>query len=492
MQDVIVVGGGISGLVCAYQLKRLGRNVLLIDGSNRVGGVMKSESVDGFLFERGPNSFYITPEISELLDTIGISPYLVTADSSAPRFVYYKGKLRAVPVPTSPLKFLSSFLTTRLLSPLAKLRLFAEPFIAPSTSGQEQTIEEFITRRFGKQFHDVLVSSFVSGVYAGNTSELSAMASPPFSKLADLEAEHGSVIRGAFRSKKSASAKTGEPPRRSHQSCSFLNGLETLPKALHKALVNELLLNCKIHSIEFHNHAPQAHYTLEVEFCGDRQPIHTASLIIATPAYTAARLLDPLSDKLANTLDQIPYPPLASVALAFKESQLKLQPGTSLQGFGFLIPRSEGVRTLGCIWNSSLFPERAPQGYVTLTCFIGGSTDPEVLALSDDDIIRTVHKDLQQTLGVTGAPRVLGVTRWERAIPQYTLGHPSRRTEIEEQVGRYPGLYLTGNYLYGVSIGDCIGQAQRTAEQVEEFLERTIPPSTGVNQYPRTGSDLLL
>jgi oxygen-dependent protoporphyrinogen oxidase len=372
----------------------------------------------------------------------------------------------------------------------------AEPFIAPAPAGEEQTVEQFITRRFGKQFHDVLVSPFVSGVYAGDTTQLSAMAAKPFSKLADLEAEHGSVI-GSFihrllkrQREETPASSTKSSPRM--QLCSFIGGLEMLPRALGKNLVNESLLGCRIRSIEFHNHAPQAYYTLEVEFAGEVQPIHTASLVVATPAFSAASLLGPLSDKLAILLEKIPYPPLVSVALGYPENQIGVKKGDRLHGFGLLIPRSERMRTLGCIWNSSLFPERAPAGYTTLTSFIGGSTDPGILSLSDDEIVNTVHRDLQQVMGITAPPRVLGVTRWERVIPQYTLGFTERRQEIETYVGRYPGLFLAGNYLHGISLGDCVEWSRQVVEQVEEYLVRTIPPSTGVTPSPRTGSDLLL
>lgn len=485
MQDAIIIGGGISGLVCAYQLRRLGRNVLLIDTSQRAGGAMKTETKDGFLYERGPNSFQDSPALLELLDQLGITPYLVTADNKAPRYVYYNGKLR--PIPMS----LGSFITSGLMTLMGKLRLLAEPFIAQAPQGEEQTVEQFITRRFGKQVHDVLVSPFVSGVYAGNSSELSAMAASPFSKLADLEAEYGSITRGMFRTMSKARQARGNKPKHQKRLCSFLTGLEALPRALQKAMVNELLLDTKIHGIEFHNHAPQAHYTLELEFGGDIQPIHTASLIIATPAFTAAKLLSPLSERLAALLDGIPYPPLVSVALGYSESQLPkhLNP---LQGFGFLIPRTEGIRTLGCIWNSALFPERAPNGHVMMTCFIGGSTDREILTLTDDEIIKVVHQDLQKIMGISGSPKVLGLTRWERVIPQYVMGYPERRHEIESLVHRYPGLYLTGNYLYGISIGDCVECSRQVADQVEEYLVRNIPPSTGVTPSTRTGSDLLL
>ncbi|MBX7219892.1 MAG: protoporphyrinogen oxidase [Blastocatellia bacterium] len=486
MQDVIVVGGGLSGLVCAYYLKRMGRNVLLVEQGRRVGGVMKSTSQGGFLFESGPNSFQNTTDLQELFDYLELTPLLVTADHKAPRYVYYKGKLQAVPM--NP----GAFISSGLLSLWGKLRLFGEMFVAPLPPGQEQSIEQFITRRFGKEIHDVLVGPFVSGVYAGNSAELSAMAASPFSKLADMEAEHGSILRGQIFGRKKKPTERETKAKSLPRLCSFLGGLETLPRTLQKALVNELLLDCRIHSIEFHNHAPQSHYTLEVEFAGDVQPIHGAALVVATPAYTAARLLGPLSERMAGLLEKIPYPPLASVALAYEEKQIGAHLPKPLEGFGFLVPRTEGVRTLGSVWNSALFPERAPRGWVTLTSFIGGSTDPDILKLSNDEIVQTVHSDLQKIMGISGSPKVLNVNRWERVIPQYTLGFPERRSEIEALTNRYPGLFLAGNYLHGISIGDCVTWSRTVAEQAEDYLLKTMPPSTGITPSTRTGSDLLL
>jgi oxygen-dependent protoporphyrinogen oxidase len=185
-------------------------------------------------------------------------------------------------------------------------------------------------------------------------------------------------------------------------------------------------------------------------------------LVIATPANVASSLVATISDQLSGLLKEIEYPPLAIVSLAYDESAI----ATPLDGFGFLVPPSEGMNVLGCVWNSSLFKDRAPEGKALVTVFIGGARNPAAARLADDDLVSTLHRELQQVLGISSDPQVVAITRYERSIPQYNLGHVARVQRIETLLRELAGLYLIGNYLHGVSTGDCIKEADRVARSI--------------------------
>ncbi|MCI0663413.1 MAG: protoporphyrinogen oxidase, partial [Acidobacteria bacterium] len=197
----------------------------------------------------------------------------------------------------------------------------------------------------------------------------------------------------------------------------------------------------------------------------EQKIFNSQTVVVATPAFAAGRLLAECAPDISTPIAGIPYVSIASVSLAYRNEQLTRKP----DGFGFLAPRGEGLRTLGSIWSSSLFAERAPQGWVCTTNFIGGATDPEAVSLDDQELIRVVHNDLSKVLGITGQPRRLPITRYERAIPQYNIGHAARVAKLEAALHNYKGLWLAGNYLHGVSVGDCIKQAEIIAAEVNKI-----------------------
>lgn len=447
--DSIIIGAGISGLSVAYYLKKAGRNILLLEASDRVGGVIQSLDADGFLLERGPNSLRGSHELLDLVDDLHLHDELVAADPKAPAYVYFQQTLQAVPM--SP----PALITTKLLSTKGKLRLLREPFIAARRAAGEESLDSFFRRRLGDEIQERLVAPFVSGVYAGDPQQLSVQAS--FARLAEFEAQAGSILKGAIKAARAAKAKA-EPPKRSlrpYRLCSFRRGLEALPLAIGRALGDSLRVQVEITKV-----SQRADHWYEIN-CGDKT-VAAKSLILATPAMATAHLLKEIAPELAPPLTEIPYTKICAVPLAYRVAQLP-QP---LAGFGFLAPRGQGVRTLGCIWNSSLFPERAPEGWVVVNNFIGGETDRAAIELSDDELIAIVHQDLQTVLGVTGEPKRLPITRWQRAIPQYNLGHAARVATIEAALAKHHGLWLAGNYLHGVAIGDCLKQGKELAEKI--------------------------
>lgn len=447
--DSIIIGAGISGLSTAYYLKKAGQNILLLEASERVGGVIQSLDADGFLLERGPNSLRGSHELLDLVDELQLHEELVAANPKAPAYVYFQQSLQAVPM--SPL----ALLKTKLLSANGKLRLLREPFIAARQAESEESLDSFFRRRLGDEIQERLVAPFVSGVYAGDPQQLSIQAS--FARLAEFEAQAGSIFKGAIKAARAAKAKA-EPPKRSlrpYRLCSFRRGLETLPYAIARALGE----SCRVAAA-----ITQVSRSSDGQFCvtANAKTLTTKSLILATPASVTAQLLHEIAPEISSLLTEIPYTKICAVPLAYRAEQLA-QP---LQGFGFLAPRGQGLRTLGSIWNSSLFPARAPEGWVVLNNFIGGETDREAIHLSDDELIATVHRDLQTVLGITGAPKRLPITRWQQAIPQYNLGHAARVAAIETALAQHKGVWLAGNYLHGVAIGDCLKQGKELAEKV--------------------------
>ncbi|MGE0127236.1 MAG: protoporphyrinogen oxidase [Blastocatellales bacterium] len=456
--DSVIIGAGISGLVAAHRLKKMGRGILLIEGGDRAGGVIQSHDAEGFLIENGPNSLRGTHELLDLVEEMNLVDELITGASRAPAYVYTDGRLHAVPM--SPL----ALVKTKLISNSAKLRLLREPFVKARRETGEESIASFARRRLGDEILERLIAPFLSGVYAGDPEQLSVQAC--FPKLAEFEAEAGSIARGALRAARKSRGRQDRPKRslRPYRLCSFRRGLSALPEALAKSLGDNLLTHARIISINKIGSASE--FEIRIEHQGGNKLINCSTLIISTPAYVATNLLGNIAPEIAALVAEVRYASIASVPLAYRAEQTPRE----LDGFGFLAPRSEGLRTLGSIWNSSLFAGRAPAGWVCLTNLVGGATDPEAVKLSDEELIRIVHNDLSRVLNISGEPRRLPITRHERAIPQYTLGHAARVERIESELRNTPGLWIAGNYLRGVSLGDCIKQAERIAVEINQAI----------------------
>lgn len=452
---MIVIGAGISGLVCAYRLKTLGLDVSLLEKSNRVGGVIQSERINGFLIERGPNSSQGTEELVALVEELGITGDLVEGDPKAPAYVYFKGRLHAVP--SGP----GAFLKSKLLSLGGKLRIFKEPFVPARRADSEESVASFARRRIGHQAAELLVAPFVSGIYAGDAEKLSVQAA--FPKLANLETGYGGLFRGTFakarearRARKSAAAVLDKAAPTRRRLCSFENGMAVLPETLASKLGEDLITGCEALRV--------ADGGLRIEFDRDsnHHELNCERLIIAAPSNAASKLVASISDELSGLLAEIDYPPLAIISLAYEEKSIR----TKLDGFGFLVPPVEQMSILGCVWNSSLFAGRAPEGKALITVFIGGARNPGAVKLADAELVLTAHRELQRVLGISSDPHMVAITRYEHSIPQYNLGHFARVQRIETVLQDVPTLRLVGNYLHGVSTGDCIKDADRVAREV--------------------------
>lgn len=472
VRDATVIGAGISGLTCAYRLRTLGLDAVVIERSPSAGGVIKSDRIDGFLIERGPNSTQGTEDFLGLVDELGLSARLVEGDPRSPAYVYFGGRLHAVP------SGLGSFLRSGLLSPIGKLRLMSEPLVGARRLGEEETVADFARRRLGAQTAERLVAPFVSGIYAGDSTKLSVQAA--FPRLASLESDHGGLFRGmlakarqARREMRPGGAARGPVGRRL---CSFRNGMSELPRALASRLGNDLRLGCeRITLSPAETDREGSLFSIRFDQAGQHTEMLTRELIVATRAPAAAELLAPLSQELSALLKGVEYPPLAIIHMGYPKPCFK----APLRGFGFLVAPRERMNLLGCVWNSSLFTGRSPEGHELLTAFIGGARNPSATLLSDDELAATTHAELKTVLGLKCDPRVVGVTRYQESIPQYNLGHAGRVNRIEKGIAEIKGLGLIGNYLHGVSVADCVSEADRRARDV---AGRSIPACSATGQ----------
>ena len=468
--DVLVVGAGISGLSLAHKLTKLSNNsplkILVAESQNRVGGNITTVSQGEFLWEEGPNSFSPTPELLKLAVDVGLKEDLIFADRKLPRYVYWNGQL--LPVPMSP----KAMLQSQLLSNTGKLRALvgALGFVPPvvgmdlSQEGGEETVSQFFQRHLGKEVMERLVEPFVSGVYAGDPSQLSATAA--FSKVARMADLGGGLLAGAVLSaqrnpKSKAAANSNIPKTKPGELGSFRPGLEVLPKAIATYLGQAVKLNWSLVGLR-----PTEKQTYIAEFStpNGSQQIETRTIALSNPAYACAKLFRPLLPEIAGTLDEFHYPTVACVVLAYPVSSIKAK----IDGFGNLIPRGQGIRTLGTIWSSALFSGRTPLGWQIFTNYIGGATDPEISHLDSEAIVAQVHQDLCQTLLNQNPekPKVLAVHIWSRAIPQYNLGYSSRLAQINHGLKSWPGVYLCSNYIGGVALGDCVRRSIEVATDI--------------------------
>ncbi|PIK88626.1 protoporphyrinogen oxidase [Synechococcus sp. 65AY6A5] len=470
--EVVVIGAGISGLTLAWRLQQglsarggSPQAVLLAEASSRVGGCISTQSKDGYRWEEGPNSFTPTPALLNLIAEVGLTDQLVLADAKLPRYIYWEGAL--LPVPLSPAAALGS----RLLSVGGKLRALQGLLgFVPPPPGREETVRQFFRRQLGSEVAERLVEPFTSGVYAGDPDQLSAVAA--FPRVAGLEERYGSLFAGALqalRQRPQPSPAAIQPPPKRGQLGNLRQGLQQLPEALAQKLGDSLRLGWR---------ALQLKRAGELYWVGFETPegsrwVAARQVVLALPAYEAAALLQELNPPASQLLAEILYPPVAVVALAYPQEALP-QP---LRGFGHLIPRSQGLRTLGTIWASCLFPERAPQGYHSFLSFLGGATDaalarqqgiPPIPALSPEERAQIAHAELSQVLLTRRAePVYLGERLWPRAIPQYTLGHRQRIAQVQAHLAsQTPGIWVCANYLDGVALGDCVRRAEALAQQL--------------------------
>ncbi|CAO2173954.1 unnamed protein product [Urochloa humidicola] len=475
--DCVVVGGGISGLCTAQALatKHGVGDVLVTEARARPGGNITTveRPEEGYLWEEGPNSFQPSDPVLTMAVDSGLKDDLVFGDPNAPRFVLWEGKLRPVPSKPADLPFFD------LMSIPGKLRAGLGALgIRPPPPGREESVEEFVRRNLGAEVFERLIEPFCSGVYAGDPSKLSMKAA--FGKVWRLEEVGGSIIGGTIKTiqEKGKNPKPQRDPRlpkpKGQTVASFRKGLAMLPNAITSSLGSKVKLSWKLTSIT----KSDGGYALVYETPEGAVSVQAKSVIMTIPSYVASDILRPLSSDAADALSRFYYPPVAAVTISYPKEAIRKECliDGELQGFGQLHPRSQGVETLGTIYSSSLFPNRAPAGRVLLLNYIGGATNTGIVSKSESELVEAVDRDLRRMLINPSAvdPLVLGVRVWPQAIPQFLVGHLDLLDAAKSALGRggYDGLFLGGNYVAGVALGRCVEGAYESASQISEFLTK--------------------
>lgn len=447
--EVLIVGAGISGLALATGLAARDVAVRVIEAAPVAGGNLRTKHVETgegkWLLDLGPNSFGDAAQpFMDLVRAAGIEDRVVRSSGDGlRRFVWRAGRLREVP--SHPLKFLVS----GLLPPSGVLRLLKEPFVRPRPRGStEESLGAFCDRRLGRAAREKLLTPVVGGIYAGDPMHLGAESA--FPAMVALEREHGSLIRAAMKGK--------GPPSRGALS-SFAGGLAELPAALAQRLGRALTTGAAAERVECEDGVWRV-------ATSDRHVFESRLLVVTTPSDATQALLRPLDSALADELDAIEYAPMAVIHVGVRRDALAALP----PGFGFLVPRGEGLRILGAIFSSELFPGRAPEGHVLLTIFAGGALDPAAVAMDDGALADLVRADLGRALGLAAEPALVHVTRWANAIPQYVVGHKDRVARIDAAVAAHPGLRLAGNWRGGIAMTECARNAAALADELARAL----------------------
>ena len=464
MKRILIAGGGIAGLSIAYEIRkrRPAAEVVILEKSDRPGGNIRTEVVDGYTCEWGPDGFLDNaPRTLALVSDLGLGPRLLpSADAARRRFIYRAGRLHEVP--TSP----GAFLRSELLSFRGKARIAWEPF-ARRRPETDETIFEFAARRIGAEAASTLIDPMVSGIFAGDARALSLRAC--FPKMWQMESDHGGLFRALFAMRRSRRKDDalGAPAGRL---TSFHGGMEDLVRALAATLHDALRTASPVLELRTSGQAfpPRSR---AFSACTRDGQFDADAVVLAGPAADASALVYPFDSTLGGLLARIETAPLAVVCLGYDAAEVTADRGP-LNGFGFLVPRSEDIRTLGALWETSIYPHRAPDGKALIRVMIGGARDPRAVDLNDAAMLQIVRADLQRTMGLKVAPEFLRIIRHRRGIPQYNREHLARLQRIDTLLQAHPGLFLAGNSYRGVAMNACIADAQPIADRVLEFLQQ--------------------
>ena len=456
--QIVVVGAGISGLACAYRLHQLGHSVTVLERSQRAGGVIDTLHQSGFQLEMGPQSFLSSDRLLAVVRELGLEGELQQADRRAARYILLKGKL--VRAPMAP----PALLGTPLVSLGTKLRLLIEPFRRTIPPEDDESIAAFVRRKFGGDLLDNMVGPLVSGIYAGDPERLSLRAAFPF--VYQWEKDYGSVLKGAM---KSAPPKGKPRPTL----CSFTGGVVELIEALRSRLGDHLRTGVQVEAIQKRVTNGNAAFELHLSEGERRSAVRADAVVLAAPTQAAAQIVGGVSPQAGDILRGIEYAAVGVVNTGYAREQVT----HPLDGFGFLVPRHEGLNVLGTVWTSSLFPGRAPSGMVSLASFVGGATNPEIVTEAEDKLVEIVHAENARVLGIQGTPAMHAVRTYQRALPQYNLGHAARIARLRDELKNIPGLFVTGNYLEGPSIAACVDQAWKTADEAHRLAGATLQHS---------------
>jgi protoporphyrinogen/coproporphyrinogen III oxidase len=463
MNRIVVIGGGIAGLSAAYYASKVpNTQVTLLEVANRWGGKISTDRVafdDGqFIIEGGPDTFLATkPWGVALCKELGLGERLHgTNPNKKNTYVLNRNRLLPLPdglammIPTN----IQAILKSRLVSWFSKARMGLDFLLPPKAVHGDESLGTFVSRRLGREAYENLIEPLMSGIYAGDGDQLSLASTFPY--LRDLELKYGSLARGALKMRAQSNGKSVQGSR-----SAFLTpttGLVEIVEKLVEALTAnsvELRLNTKASRITNY----ELRYQVNLE---NGETLEADAVIIAAPAFAAAKLLALLDPALASDLQSIPYVSTATVSLAYREGDIP----RDLDGYGYVIPRCEGRRALACTWTSTKFPHRAPEGYALIRVFVGRAGQD--IPWNENDLLELAKEELKSTLGITTEPLLHRVFLWDKAMPQYNLGHPEMLKRIDVALENHSGLALAGNGYRGIGIPDCIHSGELAVKKIVE------------------------
>jgi len=463
MTRIAIIGGGISGLTAAFTLedhRRAGAvEYTLYESSPRLGGILRTEKIQGGIVEAGPDSFLTEkPWASDLCRALGLGDQLIGSNDAARKtYILIHGHL--IPMPDGLMFLVPTKILPTGSSPLfswsTKLRMAQELFHPPRAAYADESVASFVERHYGAEMVDRLADPLLSGVYGGEAKNLSVRAVLP--RFAEMERTHGSLGRAMLAARKKIPHATNQaaPPLFT----SLKNGMQQLVDTLVPRLDPfSLLTNTRVQSIE-----PQAGGWL---VSAGLKSDYFDAIILAVPTHAAAHLISICSPDLSTELAAIAYTSSITVGLGYDRNVRHSLP----PGFGFLVPRSEGKRLLAATFVHNKFPHRAPEDRALLRCFFAGATADNIWQLSDDEIIAIVNTELQQILGLRTAPLFARVYKWKSAMPQYGVGHLDRLDRIERLRQQLPKIALAGNGYRGIGVPDCVRSGRDAAEQILKQL----------------------
>ncbi|MBT6717093.1 MAG: protoporphyrinogen oxidase [Nitrospina sp.] len=468
MKKIIIIGGGIAGLATAYRIQReieAGADLecIVLEGSDRFGGKISTEKSDGFVVERGPDSFISQkPAAIQLCKQLGLEDRLTGTNPGAPStFVYTGGKLVTMPDGLSlmiPTKFLP-FAFTPLFSLMGKIRMAFDLLIPKKTDDSDESLASFVRRRMGEEALSKMAEPMLAGIYASDPEKMSIGSTFPM--FVETERKYRSLILGMLARKKAMLMNAGKRPKTSYSLFMTLkNGLGEMVDAVIKNSPNvQFKSGAKVSALE--NKEDGWHVKLE-----DGWERQADAVIISTPGAITAKLIQPIAPESAELLSRIHYVSTATVTLGYKKEGFS----HALDGFGFVVPKAEGRSILACTWTSSKFPHRAPEGHVMIRCYLGGALQEEIAEKDAETLEKLVRDDLREIMGITETPVFCEVFQNFKSNVQYHVNHSKRIDSIMEDLKNYPGLFLAGSAYRGIGIPDCIQNGNVAAESALEFL----------------------
>ncbi|MHB1397180.1 MAG: protoporphyrinogen oxidase [Trichloromonadaceae bacterium] len=467
MQRIVIIGAGISGLSTAYAIERgaaaagIAVETIVLEKKDRIGGKIWSIKEEGYLCEWGPNGFLDNkPMTLELCDRLGIRDQLLRSnDNARKRFIYSESVLHRLPE-NGP-----SFLKSQLISWPGKARLAYETLVPARRDSVDETLADFGRRRLGAEALDKLIAPMVSGIFAGDPETMSLKSC--FPRIRELEREYGGLIKAMVKlaRKKAAERKAGKVVASAAGPggvlTSFHQGIQQLADGTAAGLKGQLRSGVEVSAIS----AKDGGFELSLT---DGSTLDAELVVSAAPAHDLAGMIERFDPAMTELLRQIPYASMNVVCFGYQRQKIALD----LDGFGYLIPKKEGRATLGTLWDSSIFPNRAPEGQVLLRSMMGGATHPGAIKLSEVEVVAKVKDDLKTIMGISADPDFVRVFRHQQAIPQYTVGHSQRLLALDERLRLHPGLFLTGNAFFGVGLNDCVNASNQIAERVLARLKQ--------------------